>query len=213
MSATRSSDSEWSTASPDGPDCMQVYLRHDRAARLHSAVADVASVDASSHLKTAAGAYVPENVVDRQVFETCLDRWLARPGAAARLDITLVHPEQIACVALLNTRGQWRPARRETAYPSVYGNVAAYHAARTIDVKMMDGQTVIAARRIEADGYPYWTTVRFDPALRAATKIRLEFPDWRGAGPGLNEIVAYRAHKTEMVDSARASATDPCRQR
>lgn len=188
-------DYERVSASAMKAACMQTYLRRDRVPRLRSALTEVASVSASSQLETAVGVYAPGNVVDRQIFETCLDRWLARDGAPAWLEVTLARPEQIARVELLNTRGEWKPAFEEQTYTSVYGNVASYHAARTVDVKLMRGGTVIAAKRVQVDGYPYWTVVVFDAASEV-TAIRIEFPDWRGAGPGLNELVAIRTGGT-----------------
>jgi hypothetical protein len=179
--------------SPTKAACMQTYLRRDRAARLRETLVETTSAKASSQLETAVGAYTPENVVDRQIFETCLDRWLAREAAPAWLEVRLARPERIARVALLNTRGEWKPAYKEVAYPTVYGNVASYHAARSADVKLMQRETVLAERHVLVDGYPYWTAIRFDPVPDAATAIRVEFPDWHGAGPGLNEIIAYRA--------------------
>jgi 4-amino-4-deoxy-L-arabinose transferase-like glycosyltransferase len=193
---------------PTKAACMQIYLRRDRAARLQEALVEAAAASASSHLETAVGAYAPEHVVDRQIFETCLDRWLAREGTPAWLEVTLTRPERIARVELLNTRGEWRPADNKVlAYPTVYGNVASYHAARTVDVKLMRGATVLAEKHVRVDGYPYWTAVGFDPAPEAATAIRVEFPDWHGAGPGLNEVVAFRAGEAHAGDLAEPTAT------
>jgi hypothetical protein len=199
-------DFERVPSSPTKAACMQIYLRRDRAAGLQQALVETASVSASSHLETAVGAYAPENVVDRQIFETCLDRWLAREAAPAWLEVTLARPERIARVELMNTRGEWRTGFKELAYPTVYGNVASYHAARTVDVKLMRDETVLAAKRVQVDGYPYWTAVRFD-STPTATAIRVEFPDWHGAGPGLNEIVAFRARETHAGSPAQPAST------
>ena len=193
-------------SSPTKAACMQVHLRRDRAARLQKALVEVAATSASSQLETAVGTYAPDNVVDRQIFETCLDRWLAREAAPAWLELTFTRPERIARVDLLNTRGEWRPAHQELAYPTVYGNVASYHAARTVDVKLMRDETVLAVKRVRVDGYPYWTAVGFDPAP-AATAIRVEFPDWLGAGPGLNEVAAFRASEMHAGDLAMPPST------
>jgi hypothetical protein len=200
-------DFERVPSSPRKAACMQIYLRRDRAARLQEALVETASATASSHLETAVGAYAPENVVDRQIFETCLDRWLAQAAGPAWLEVTLARPERIARVDLLNTRGEWMTGYKELAYPTVYGNVASYHAARTVDVKLMRGETALAVKRVRVDGYPYWTAVEFDPAPQAVTAIRLEFPDWHGAGPGLNEIVAFRAGEAHAGALARPIST------
>src|SRR5262249_22665816 len=101
--------------SPTKSGCPQIYLRRDRADQVRSALVEPASVKASSQLETAVGAYAPANVIDRQIFETCMDRWLARAGEPAWLEITLARPEPIALVKLLNTRGEWRPADEERA--------------------------------------------------------------------------------------------------
>ncbi|MET1027258.1 MAG: hypothetical protein ABWY00_08835 [Dongiaceae bacterium] len=197
-------------SSPTKPACPQIYLRRDRVDRVHAALVEAASVTASSQLETAAGAYAPANVIDRQVFETCLDRWLAREAAPAWLQVTLAKPERIALVELLNTRGEWLSPDADRidpgtfgAYPYVHGNVASYHAALSAVVELMRGDTVVATKRIQVDGYPYWTKIGFDTA-QEATAIRIEFPDWRGAGPGLNEVMAIRAGEAQaFLDTAR----------
>ncbi len=182
----------------DSPSCSRVYLRQDYAATLPSRLAKIASVRASDYLVDASGSYRPENVIDRHVFETCVDRWLGAQGTAAWLDLELRLPQRISRVSLLNTRGTWRslPEDHRWNYTFFFHNVSTYHAARSAVVALMNAEDVISEKKVEVSGYPYWTDVDFDSTAKTPiTHVRIRFPDWYGVGPGLNEIAVIPLEK------------------
>jgi hypothetical protein len=178
--------------------CPQTYLRRDRIDHLTATQAEVAFVTASGALSDDAGLYAPSHVIDRNVFESCLDRWLAPAAAPARLDLTLARAERVSRVALLNTRGQWQvPDPERWSYETnVIDNLKSYHAAHHAMVQLMLGDKVIAERQVTVDSYPYWTNVDFGYQTEAIDHVAIQFPDWRGQGPGLNEVVVYRAEQS-----------------
>lgn len=175
--------------------CPQTYLRRDRFEQLNGREAEIASVTASGALRDDAGEYRPEHVIDHDVFESCIDRWLAPAQAPARLDLKLKHPEPISRVALLNTRGEWRfPNLNQWGYDTnIVDNVSAHHAANSAVVRLMNGDSVIVERRVTVDACPYWTNVQFGNTSAVADHVVIHFPDWHGQGPGLNEVAVYRA--------------------
>jgi hypothetical protein len=60
----------------------------------------------------------------------------------------------------------------------------------------MNGEEVISERKVEVSGYPYWTHIDFgSTATTPITDVRIQFPDWYGAGPGLNEIAVIPLEK------------------
>ncbi|MGE3142324.1 MAG: hypothetical protein AB7L65_03300, partial [Hyphomonadaceae bacterium] len=170
--------------------CSQLYLRKDIAASYRARTAAIASITASAALQTADGAYEARHVVDRHIFEDCVDRWLGQTGAPGWLQMQLAAPQRVAQVSLLNTRGGYRapPPDKRDDFLAQAESVADLRAARHAEIILMNGEEIVARRRVAVDGYPYWTKADFADAPLASA-VRIEFPDWRGHGPGLNEVV------------------------
>lgn len=190
--------------------CAEIYLRNDWAAKLKARLAPIASVKASGTLSGSGGAYGPSKVVDRRVFEDCPDRWLGPKRQPAWIELRLTTKTPVSKVALLNTRGVFRPAPdgQYDGYGNQVRSVAALQSAWHADVLLLSGQTIVARRHVTVRPYPYWTNLAF-PGAPETTAVRITLPDWHGQGAGLNEIVISRPPPTQVSrigDQAPADA-------